>query len=162
MDIKAVWDTEAPPKIQHYNKPPMSVHQQPQYAPQPVTYYQPFPQPSERDMLRLPEREEDTKAQQAELLAKLNEMFGSTQEVLVAKMNESHRVMLKQTEHVIKENTATQCVDWFGIACLCLLLALFVSYVVMEQCNFKKLMSAINRTQLKSVDLKVMYPNLYS
>lgn len=110
-------------------------------------------------------RVEEKKAQEerdADFLNKLNEMFGSTEELVIAKMNELHRATLKHTERVIKENTPVPCVDWIGIVCLGLLLALFVSYVVMEQCNFKKVMSAINKAQLKSVDLKVMYPQLYS
>jgi hypothetical protein len=131
-----------------------------------VPYYPQYsPDRDARSVAMSVNRVEDKKAQEErdnDLLNKLNEMFGSTEELVVAKMNELHRATLKHTERVIKENTPAPCVDWIGIICLVLLLALFVSYVVMEQCNFKKVMTAINKAQLKSVDLKVMYPQLYS
>ena len=99
---------------------------------------------------------------QYELLNKISEMFVANEEFLAQKMNEVQRATQKHTERAIKENTVTPSLDWLSITIVCIVAVLFVTYVAMEQCNFKKLMNAINRAQLKSVDLKVLYPHLYS
>lgn len=169
MDIATAWAEEPQaPKMQPYkvSKPTYNPQATFQQQPTAVPYYPQYtPDREVRSVAMSANRVEDKKAQEErdnDLLNKLNEMFGSTEELVVAKMNELHRATLKHTERVIKENTPAPCIDWIGIICLVLLLALFVSYVVMEQCNFKKVMTAINKAQLKSVDLKVMYPQLYS
>jgi hypothetical protein len=166
--LRDAWDTEAKPPVPVVQTPPPPFVP---YTPQPQQYMQ-YPQhfmengvvQTAMSETRVEEDEKEKKVRQQQemrLLSNINDMFAVSEDFLVHKISDLHKVTLHQTKKNIKDSVEKAIpFDWTGVITIGLIVVGFMTFMVMQQCNFKKLMSAMKKTQRQSIEFKELYSDL--
>jgi hypothetical protein len=121
------------------------------------------PPPPPPPIIPYPDDKKEQQERDIRLLNNINQMLGSSEDFLLRKFTDIQKIFVNQTQKTLIDNIPEQIpppFDWAGVICIFLVIILFVTVLVIQQCNFSKIIASINTIQLKNVNLKVLYPEL--
>jgi hypothetical protein len=111
----------------------------------------------------------DTNTKQAEsdtrLLNNINQMLGDTENFVIRKIADVQRTFASKTQKSIEDLAVAHQhqkvpFNWVGLTVLVLIVILFITLFVMQNCYFRRTLKALRALNIQRVQLDVLHPEL--